>query len=533
MNKTVKIVISLLLCIPLFLAIYFSVSINLDIPTDKSLTYVGVTTPEGEEFYYTDKKDLGLYLSAVTDSKKVEKAVRDISTDVPATVTYNEPTESYQYSFYISKDLDECYCIDSNGNIYKLSHKLAEAFLARSEFAYIYENSHVPKATLSASDKVVNLVADEYEWQYKIVDGSFFDGTTSGTSDDSSLAYNNNDELALDFEIAPDTVEVTVVSGGQTVHSGSFEELSGKINAENDTVLSCEIKATWYELDGRDFHGSATYNTNLLYDVPATYSFVDKALSLGEFTIIKFNNLNDGEKVTLETDLLLPELTVHNNDGNKFMFVPIDVSATPGTYDIKVVMDSNEGTTKFTVRNKDFGSITIADRNSESRSDSLKKEYDQHIEKLSSYSVTQRLWDDTEDNFKFVSPVRSVEGKNFGAEIHAAGLSTKFRQVGLDLEAAEGTNVVATAKGMVVYAARLGYTGNTVVIDHGFNVLSIYQNLSSISVSVGDTVDKGAVIGTTGTTGDTTTARTRFAMYMEGIYINPRSNYTYGIKISN
>lgn len=532
MNKKVRIVCSVLLCAPLIAAIIFALGTNLNIPTSDSLTHVGITSPEGVEYFYTDKDDLNLYLYALSDSKKVDRTVRDISEETPATVKYDELTNSYQYSFYLSEDLDECYTINAEGEIFKLSKEMAYRFLKRSEFAYIYENSSVPTLALLASDKSVNLVADEFEWQYKTVDGSFLDGSTVGSSDNLTLAYNNDDTLDLAFSVEPDSLEITVKNGGQVVHSGSFWELAGKLNSENDTILDCEIRAVWHELENRSYHGSATYSAKLLYDVPATYSFVDKALSLGEFTMIKFKNLNDGETVKIETELSLPDPVIHNNDGNKFMFVPIDVEAKPGTYDVKVIMDSNEGTTRFTVRDKEFESVTITDRNSESRSDAIKKEYDELINELASKSVSQRLWDDTEDNFKFVNPVRSVEGKNFGAEIHAAGLSTKIRQNGLDLEAAEGTNVVATAKGAVVFADHIAYTGNTVVIDHGFGVLSVYQNLERINVAVGDTVDKGAVLGTTGTTGDTTKARTRFSMLMEGVYINPRSNYTYGIKIS-
>jgi murein DD-endopeptidase MepM/ murein hydrolase activator NlpD len=75
---------------------------------------------------------------------------------------------------------------------------------------------------------------------------------------------------------------------------------------------------------------------------------------------------------------------------------------------------------------------------------------------------------------------------------------------GVDIAAAEGTPVGAAASGSVVLAADLYFTGNTVIIDHGWGFSTTYSHLSDITVAVGDEVRQSQQIGTLGGTGRAT-----------------------------
>lgn len=75
---------------------------------------------------------------------------------------------------------------------------------------------------------------------------------------------------------------------------------------------------------------------------------------------------------------------------------------------------------------------------------------------------------------------------------------------GLDLEAAPGTPVHASGDGVVVLAAELYYSGNTVIVDHGEGLFTIYAHLSRIAVREGDRVRAGEVVGASGATGRVT-----------------------------
>jgi murein DD-endopeptidase MepM/ murein hydrolase activator NlpD len=97
------------------------------------------------------------------------------------------------------------------------------------------------------------------------------------------------------------------------------------------------------------------------------------------------------------------------------------------------------------------------------------------------------------------------------------------RQVhlGADLASLEQSPVPAANNGRVVFADRVGIYGNTVVIDHGLGLFSLYSHLSSIAVEPGTPVKKGAIIGKTGSTGLAAGDHLHFGMMIHDTFVNP------------
>ncbi len=75
---------------------------------------------------------------------------------------------------------------------------------------------------------------------------------------------------------------------------------------------------------------------------------------------------------------------------------------------------------------------------------------------------------------------------------------------GLDLRAAEGTPVVSSGPGRIAMARDLYYSGNTVIVDHGGGLFTLYAHLSAILVDEGEDVDFGQTLGHSGSTGRVT-----------------------------
>ena len=93
-----------------------------------------------------------------------------------------------------------------------------------------------------------------------------------------------------------------------------------------------------------------------------------------------------------------------------------------------------------------------------------------------------------------------------------------------------GAQVKAANNGKIIYSGNSDYTGNAVVIDHGLGIYSYYFNLGSLSCSEGDSVNKGSVIGTIGTSGVTPFTDTLFyANSVDGYFVNPETQIKYGI----
>jgi len=94
---------------------------------------------------------------------------------------------------------------------------------------------------------------------------------------------------------------------------------------------------------------------------------------------------------------------------------------------------------------------------------------------------------------------------------------------GADLLSPAGTPILAPSDGRVVLARDLYFTGNTVVIDHGLGLFSLFAHLSTIGVHAGDTVPGGATIGLVGATGRVTGPHLHWAMRLNGARVDPLS----------
>ncbi len=112
--------------------------------------------------------------------------------------------------------------------------------------------------------------------------------------------------------------------------------------------------------------------------------------------------------------------------------------------------------------------------------------------------------------------------RGFGRDVYLNGSPTPtYRNNGVDYEATAGTEVVACNGGEVVFAGVLDYTGNMVVIEHGYGLKTWYYNLGSYTVSVGDIVERGATIGTAGQTGFTGSLGAHIAMSVGQSFVSP------------
>lgn len=132
-------------------------------------------------------------------------------------------------------------------------------------------------------------------------------------------------------------------------------------------------------------------------------------------------------------------------------------------------------------------------------------------------SAPQPLWEG-----KFMLPVRGRFSTGFGV-IRTVNGQDSGRHYGLDIAAPLGTPVKATNHGRVTLAEMLETHGNTIVIDHGCGIFSLYLHLSRMDVQVGDEVRKGQVIGRVGTTGFSTGPHLHWGMRVAEIATNPWS----------
>src|SRR6185436_2684393 len=93
--------------------------------------------------------------------------------------------------------------------------------------------------------------------------------------------------------------------------------------------------------------------------------------------------------------------------------------------------------------------------------------------------------------------------------------------VGYDLSVTKRYPVEAANSGTVVLAEDLGIYGNTVILDHGLGLFTLYSHLSAIDVKVGDRIDKKQILGRTGETGLAGGDHLHYGVYLHGVAVLP------------
>jgi murein DD-endopeptidase MepM/ murein hydrolase activator NlpD len=93
--------------------------------------------------------------------------------------------------------------------------------------------------------------------------------------------------------------------------------------------------------------------------------------------------------------------------------------------------------------------------------------------------------------------------------------------MGVDLASVQNSPVPAANSGKVVMVDSVGIYGNTVMIDHGFGLFSMYSHLSASNVSKGQMVAKGDIIGKTGRSGLAGGDHLHFGMFVNQTFVNP------------
>ena len=122
---------------------------------------------------------------------------------------------------------------------------------------------------------------------------------------------------------------------------------------------------------------------------------------------------------------------------------------------------------------------------------------------------------------KFIKPTEGRTSGVYGSQRILNGIK-KNPHGGMDIAAPIGTEIKAMAAGKVLLSAKgLFYTGNIVIIGHGFNLKSMYIHMHDINAKKGDIIRQGDIIGTVGMTGRATGPHLHWNVYWKNIKINP------------
>ncbi|HDZ62678.1 MAG TPA: M23 family metallopeptidase [Nitrospirae bacterium] len=198
----------------------------------------------------------------------------------------------------------------------------------------------------------------------------------------------------------------------------------------------------------------------------------------------------------------------------------IGLDTKAGKYDIRLSAGELNATLELIVRDANFPTInlTLPDNKVFLNPEDLKRAQ-KEAEKLKSIwkKISERLWAGN-----FVLPIENETSTAFGTKRIMNEKKTSIHK-GVDFRGKKGEPVKAFNNGKVVIADDLFFGGNTLILDHGQGIFSIYMHLSKINVSPEDMVSKGDVVGFVGSSGRATGPHLHFGVKVQEINSNPMS----------
>jgi len=257
---------------------------------------------------------------------------------------------------------------------------------------------------------------------------------------------------------------------------------------------------------------------------PFTVLLSGTELEQGDILIIVAENVLEGEKVAGKFNGKSFDFFPTESKGKWTALLGIDAKKTPGGYFLSVSLsDELEMEEIITVKKRDFFATKIVITPELEEKGFTSSNIAGNIatkDGVIIYGVLGKYSPTAYFNQSFIYPLDEVINVGAFGNIRKDGGVT-IQHLGVDLDAVEGTSVYAINNGKVVFVEELIVFGNTIIIDHGLGIYSLYLHLSEFEVSEGEIIKRGESIGLSGNTGWSVGPHLHLSIKVNGASVDP------------
>lgn len=215
----------------------------------------------------------------------------------------------------------------------------------------------------------------------------------------------------------------------------------------------------------------------------------------------------------------LPVLVTADNDV-WYAVVGLSLTTKPGSLALRVQNGGVERTVDFEVDDKAYPEqhITLKDKGKVQLSPQNLARSEREISEI---IRLKHHWHATRDtDLAFIVPAVGPFTGHFGMRRFFNG-EARAPHAGLDVAVDRGTTVMASGAGTVLAVGDYFFNGNTIFLDHGNGLITMYCHLDRMDVQAGEAVAKGQAIGLSGMTGRATGPHLHWSVVLNGTMVDP------------
>jgi murein DD-endopeptidase MepM/ murein hydrolase activator NlpD len=217
----------------------------------------------------------------------------------------------------------------------------------------------------------------------------------------------------------------------------------------------------------------------------------------GGLAVIPLDPANNSQKITFNGQQVW---TLSGDNNKSWAIIGIPLKQKVGKVSYKV--DGKDYA--FTIKNKAYKEqrLTVKRKHSNPTADQIKRI--QKESRLSKKAFTTFSDINTEKPYRaFQQPAQGPISSPFGLKRFFNDQARRPHS-GIDIAAPRGANIIAPADGEIILTGHFFFNGNSIFIDHGQGLITMYCHMDSLERKQGDKVKAGEIIGTIGSTGRAT-----------------------------